>query len=468
MPPTFVDFERLVVDCWNRDPMMRPAFLEAMTRLSTIIDGDTSSSAGGRYTGTSSSSSSMASSSSYAGSSGGGGGGAQADTDEPSLLADSVRGFDRSSPAATPITVHVGHKRAPVADDQGPVTVVFTDVHRADTLWDEIPRAMKDALVEHNLTVRTAVAAHGGYESPFGADRPAGEGTFCLVFARADAALDFCRTAQTALLDAEWPPHLLHHADACEETGGNADDAVVFRGLRVRMAVHTGRVRATMDPLTRRYTYTGPGVDGGGRVGLRRQGVACSCRSTRVAPRMLVGSSPPSPASPSSSTGADIDTGSNSDGAMGALSLVGWRRRPWPCAAVVQQRRPANSTLSRRHFGGAHLGPDADHDRGDDNYSRWRPAFHRRTTTTTTTATSNSIATRRARRTRVPCFGHVERVAVVLDYEEIVVGEQIAPAPMASSIGASGRASTWPSNALSSSVSTRPAHRLSRRGGRPV
>ncbi|QBZ81599.1 Serine/threonine protein kinase, catalytic domain containing protein [Pandoravirus celtis] len=409
MPPTFVDFERLVVDCWNRDPMMRPAFLEAMTRLSTIIDGDASSSTGGRYTGTSSSSSP------YAGSSGGGG--AQAGTDEPSLLADSVRGFDRSSPAATPITVHVGHKRAPVADDQGPVTVVFTDVHRADTLWDEVPRAMKDALVEHNLTVRAAVAAHGGYESPFGPNRPAGEGTFCLVFARADDALDFCRTAQTALLDAKWPPHLLHHADACEETGGNADDAVVFRGLRVRMGVHTGRVRATMDPLTRRYSYTGPAVEVAAALACVAQGgrVLVSVDARRTA-ESLVGSSPPS------SADADIDNGRNSEGVDGRLVFG---RLATPTVVLRGGRATTTAcelyTVPGRHFGGAHLGPDADHDRGDDNHADDDPY----STDDDNSGLQQYSDPSGETDARAMFLGTSSACRSVLDYEEIVVGEQI-------------------------------------------
>nr|UDO47013.1 serine/threonine protein kinase [Pandoravirus massiliensis] len=361
MPAAFVDFERLATDCWHRDPMMRPAFLEAMTRLSTIIDGDASSSAGGRYTGTSSTSSA---SSSRTGSSSAGGGrsGTNALT-EPSLLADSVRGFDRSSPGATPIIDHVGHRRPPIADDQGQATVVFTDVHRADALWDEAPTAMKEALSKHNAVIRAAAEEHGGYESPFGADRPAGEGTFCLVFARADAALDFCRAAQVALLEADWPARLLDEPAACEETAGNADDTTVFCGLRVRMGVHTGRVRATMDPLTRRYEYSGPAVDVAARL-------ACVAQGGRVLlsidTRRAVESMPSDGHSHGGSNGGgNGDNDNNGDGRFAferlttpVVGLRGGRATTTVCAL---------HTVPGRQFGGAHLGPHVDLNHNDND-----------------------------------------------------------------------------------------------------
>jgi serine/threonine protein kinase/ABC-type phosphate transport system substrate-binding protein len=332
MPEAFADFERLVVDCWNVDPVMRPTFLEVMTRLSTLIDGDASSSTGGRYTGTSSSSSSSSSAAAAAR--------LGATDDDPSLLPDSVRGFDRSSPGATPIATHMGHKRMPVPDDQGPVTVVFTDVHRADTLWDRAPTAMKEALGTHNALVRAMAAAHGGYESPLGGDRPGGEGMFCIVFSRADAALDFCRAVQLGLLEAQWHEGLLAEADACEETAGNADDALVFRGLRVRMGVHSGRVRATMDALTRRYHYAGPAVD-----------VAAVLACVAQGGRVLV------------SVDARRAAESTTDGDAGRFVFG---RLSTPTVALRGGRAKATAcelhTVPGRHFGDAHLGPNLDRD----------------------------------------------------------------------------------------------------------
>ena len=45
------DYEKLITDCWHRDPSVRPTFLEVMTRLSAMIE------EGGGGGGTSSSSS---------------------------------------------------------------------------------------------------------------------------------------------------------------------------------------------------------------------------------------------------------------------------------------------------------------------------------------------------------------------------------------------------------------------------
>lgn len=40
----------------------------------------------------------------------------------------------------------------------------------------------------------------------------------------------------------------------------------MFRGLRVRMGVHLGSPRVTIDPATDRGTYAGPAVDGAARI----------------------------------------------------------------------------------------------------------------------------------------------------------------------------------------------------------
>jgi serine/threonine protein kinase len=38
------DYEKLITDCWHRDPTVRPTFLEVMTRLSAMVDDGNSSS----------------------------------------------------------------------------------------------------------------------------------------------------------------------------------------------------------------------------------------------------------------------------------------------------------------------------------------------------------------------------------------------------------------------------------------
>ena len=56
----------------------------------------------------------------------------------------------------------------------------------------------------------------------------------------------------------EWPLEIYEGADACVET---IDNVEIYRGLRVRMGVHTGHPKAEPDPVTSRMDYFGPMVN---------------------------------------------------------------------------------------------------------------------------------------------------------------------------------------------------------------
>jgi class 3 adenylate cyclase len=115
--------------------------------------------------------------------------------------------------------VAAGAVRAP----EGEVTIVFTDITRAASLWEFNAAAMRDATVIHNATLRAALQRHRGYEVVFIRDRNSGEGSFCMAFQQASDALAWCCDVQQALLEAEWPEALLEHPGAAEEWADTDD-----------------------------------------------------------------------------------------------------------------------------------------------------------------------------------------------------------------------------------------------------
>jgi predicted ATPase/class 3 adenylate cyclase len=100
----------------------------------------------------------------------------------------------------------------------GTLTFVFTDLERSTGLWEEHPKAMKQALARHDAILRGAVEAHHGHVV-----KTTGDGVHA-VFASARDALEASLAAQRALTTERWP----------EVTGP----------LRVRIGVHTGEAES--------------------------------------------------------------------------------------------------------------------------------------------------------------------------------------------------------------------------------
>jgi class 3 adenylate cyclase len=176
-----------------------------------------------------------------------------------------------------------------VKPPEGEVTIVFTDITRAASLWEFNAGAMRDATLMHNETLRAALKKHRGYEVVFIRDRNSGEGSFCMAFQSASDAVAWCSEVQQALLRVEWPEALLEHPGAAEEWGDTDDrylvsrafpsafpdrrltkrgtcDRVLYKGLRVRMGVHMGTPRVVRDPMTRRVEFIGPVVNAAARI----------------------------------------------------------------------------------------------------------------------------------------------------------------------------------------------------------
>eukprot|EP00741_Cyanophora_paradoxa_P024952 tig00000325_g24085.t1 len=170
----------------------------------------------------------------------------------------------------------------------GDVSLVLTDIQGSSKQWEACPDAFAHALCIHNKIMRLQSHRHRGYAVKTEGD------SFLFAFNDVvDAAL-FCCDVQTDLLCADWPEDILKLPDsavvpATSTEGGLADEleaarfvgmecetilesGVVFRGLRVRMGLHTGPARAQRDPTTKRMDYVGPAVNRVARIAALAQG----------------------------------------------------------------------------------------------------------------------------------------------------------------------------------------------------
>lgn len=197
-----LEYRELMTTCWHPDPTIRPTFLEIMTRLSSMSGECT----GGSYSSSSSSIfgdvkihhlSKMGSS--------------------PSTRSSSSDGSFSDSTGRVAVRTH-----AP----EGEVTIVFSDITRAASLWEFNAEATRDATLIHNKALRAALRNHRGYEVIFIRDRNSGEGSFCMAFQSAGDALAWCMEVQKTLLTQDWPEALLEHPGAAEEWNDKDDRCV--------------------------------------------------------------------------------------------------------------------------------------------------------------------------------------------------------------------------------------------------
>jgi LuxR family transcriptional regulator, maltose regulon positive regulatory protein len=95
----------------------------------------------------------------------------------------------------------------------GTLTFCFTDIEGSTQLWEQHPQAMRVALAHHDTILRQAIQTHAGVVF-----KTAGDGVHA-AFARAADAVAAAHSAQLLLQETDWGE---------------------LRGLRVRMALHTG------------------------------------------------------------------------------------------------------------------------------------------------------------------------------------------------------------------------------------
>src|SRR5437868_4305474 len=98
----------------------------------------------------------------------------------------------------------------------GTVTFLFTDIEGSTKRWEHHSHLMKSAIQRHDVILRQAIQAHGGYVF-----RTEGD-AFRAVFSYAPQALAAALDAQRAIAAEPW--------------------AAEIAPMRVRMALHTGAV----------------------------------------------------------------------------------------------------------------------------------------------------------------------------------------------------------------------------------
>eukprot|EP00756_Hemistasia_phaeocysticola_P007750 Hpha_TRINITY_DN14383_c0_g1::TRINITY_DN14383_c0_g1_i5::g.87072::m.87072 len=142
-----------------------------------------------------------------------------------------------------------------------PLSICFTDIQSSTELWEEYPQGMYEALRTHNAALRTAARLWRGYEVKTIGD------AFMFVFGSPRDALGFALRAQVALTEQDWPRDLMAHSlcrlVTSESSGGKE---ALWSGLRVRVGIHQGEVRAELNPVSGRMDYFGTPVNIAARV----------------------------------------------------------------------------------------------------------------------------------------------------------------------------------------------------------
>ena len=150
----------------------------------------------------------------------------------------------------------------------GQVTFVFTDIENSTVLWNDEPDAMHESLEIHDHILRELLKAHNGYEVKTEGD------AFMVTFGSVVDAIQWCIGVQLELLRAEWPNGVLERPCASVVT---VEDQLIFRGIRLRMGVHTGEPNCRRNPVTNRMDYYGPVVNRSARVSSSAQGGQIIC-----------------------------------------------------------------------------------------------------------------------------------------------------------------------------------------------
>ena len=165
-----------------------------------------------------------------------------------------------------------------VPPPEGELTLMFTDIQGSTALWESDAEVMGDSLVLHNEIVRKILVSYSGYEVKTEGD------AFMVAFDSAMNALAASLAIQDALLKAHWSDALLNEMNPLTIPVFDASGELLWRGLRVRIGLHTGVPESRADPLTCRQDYFGPMVNRAARVeGLASGGQILMSGSTYAA-----------------------------------------------------------------------------------------------------------------------------------------------------------------------------------------
>eukprot|EP00817_Percolomonadidae_sp_ATCC50343_P003462 CAMPEP_0117430630 /NCGR_PEP_ID=MMETSP0758-20121206/10184_1 /TAXON_ID=63605 /ORGANISM="Percolomonas cosmopolitus, Strain AE-1 (ATCC 50343)" /LENGTH=753 /DNA_ID=CAMNT_0005218871 /DNA_START=844 /DNA_END=3108 /DNA_ORIENTATION=+ len=141
---------------------------------------------------------------------------------------------------------------------RGNVTLVFTDVQSSTELWEWNQDAMGESIILHNKLIRYELDNYNGYEVKTEGD------AFMCAFENVVDAVDFCLKVQLELLQIPWSNDILGHESTVEVK--DEMNHILFKGLRVRMGIHSGNPIVNVDPVTHRDDYFGPMVNRAARV----------------------------------------------------------------------------------------------------------------------------------------------------------------------------------------------------------
>ncbi|OQS00114.1 adenylate cyclase [Thraustotheca clavata] len=128
---------------------------------------------------------------------------------------------------------------------------VNTDIESSTYLWSRNPNAMAQAQSLHDDCMREHLAIYNGYEITTAGD------AFELAFHNVTEAISWCIKVQKALMNIQWPKELEEYR--CSKSVTDMFGRLIFRGLRVRMAIHLGdgQMIHSIHPTTGKMTYSG-------------------------------------------------------------------------------------------------------------------------------------------------------------------------------------------------------------------
>eukprot|EP00899_Mesostigma_viride_P021702 jgi/Mesvir1/29533/Mv14935-RA.2 len=170
-----------------------------------------------------------------------------------------------------------------------PIAAIITDIEGSTSLWEWNPEVMKRALAIHHNVCRLLLPKFHGYESDTEGD------SFTLIFHDALDALGWAMEVQRHLLfplnlfchmgmlpeggtsskskkssqsrshgdDAysDWPAELLSYGTGAEVADPTNEHRVLYRGLRVRMGIHSGVPERVVAHSNGRQHYRGAVMD---------------------------------------------------------------------------------------------------------------------------------------------------------------------------------------------------------------
>ncbi|KNC46668.1 uncharacterized protein AMSG_11744 [Thecamonas trahens ATCC 50062] len=131
----------------------------------------------------------------------------------------------------------------------GRVAILISDVQSSTMLWESYSSDMMVAIEEHDRIFRQALDKFRGYVI-----RTEGD-SYVVAFQDTEDALNAAVQIQHDLMDALWPPAILHDKRLPSDARDSPD--ALWHGLRVRMGIAVCQPTLTFDERTLRFTYSG-------------------------------------------------------------------------------------------------------------------------------------------------------------------------------------------------------------------